>query len=167
MCSANDDFAQGYDRLYEIAITPLELQEIQRAGHIAHANVVAAMLSPNTPAAILRHYLVVARDTLEADTRAMYNDIVGAHEADSSMPLGITRRFHDEQERAYNSTLGEATRSSPATEQSSAYTVSSANLSDEERSALREIERVQAYIDLFDQLADLVVDTTGYRCRKF
>jgi len=155
--SPSNDQTDGYDRLYAHGITSTELSEIANAAHADRANVVAVMLSPQTPPMILRHYLVMARNALEADTRAMYTDIVGARDADSSVALGIKARFHDEQQRAYNSTLGDSRHPSASSASASASSSMHAELSDEERAALKEIERVQAYIDLFEHLAELVV----------
>ena len=151
---AKNDPEDGYNRLYAVGITGAEISALQRAGHTQTANVVAVMLSPDTPATVLRHYLVMARNNLEADTRSMYSDIVGSRDADSSVNMGIAARFHDEQERAYNSTISDSRQ---GRNQSPASPALHQNLSAEERAALREIERVQAYIDLFEHLAELVV----------
>jgi len=165
--SNNDHPAQGNEKLYGTAITPAELTSLADAGHEQTCNVLAVMLDPGADPQVLSYYLVLARDILEVDMRQNRKDIIGAELADDSVPIGIEARWHDEQERSYSSTAprqdsfdlndGDGDGDKKNNEDDASSSASAGNITKQGRDALRELDRVQAHIELFQQLSELVV----------
>lgn len=159
--------------LYATGITSAEINALSAAAHENSHNVVAVMLSSDTTAETLRYYLVLARNALEADIRATRSDILGSQDADSSVSVGLSTHFHDEQKRGYDhSSRAEAAhRESSGGGGGGGYDMMTDMFDDEseesssplrplnqtEKGTLREVGRVQDHISLIEGLAHVVV----------
>ena len=153
----NEPMAFSPDRLYGIGITDAELASVTSGEHQRLANVLAVVMDPRTDSDTLRYYLLVARNVLEADMRVIRSDIVGAQEADSSVPLGLKARLYDEQQRAYNSTIARASPSGDGDFSGPDRGLDGREFSYDQRGTLKEIDRIQQYIQVFESLAELLI----------